>query len=120
MNVMSRSPFTAAGISLRAAALLLAIMTSAAHAQTSSATDGTTPAGLKAGAPAGTYSLSGFDNVNLYSGNLNFQMPLLGVGGRGGAGMTIKLSIDSVKWKVDKDTSDGVTSYSLNPNWWEG
>ncbi|MET0624140.1 MAG: RHS repeat-associated core domain-containing protein [Pyrinomonadaceae bacterium] len=120
---MSKSPFTAAGLPLsclRATALLLALLTTAAYAQTASATDGTTPAGLKAGAPAGNYSLSGFDSVNLYSGNLNFQLPLLGVGGRGGAGMTMTLSIDSVKWKVDKDTSDGLTVHSLNPNWWEG
>lgn len=56
----------------------------AVGAQTS-ATDGSTPLGLQPGAPAGSYALSGFDNVNLYNGNLSFQLSLLGVSGRGGA-----------------------------------
>ncbi|MGI8918299.1 MAG: hypothetical protein ACR2H6_06825 [Pyrinomonadaceae bacterium] len=43
---------------------LLAV-TGAAQAQ--SATDGSTPAGYTAGAPAGSYSLSGFDNINFGS-----------------------------------------------------
>ena len=42
----------------------------------SSATDGATPAVLQPGAPAGSYALSGLDNVNLYNGNLNFRLPL--------------------------------------------
>jgi RHS repeat-associated protein len=119
---MNQSHFTAGCFRLRRlffTALLLALMTTASRAQTS-ATDGATPAGLKPGAPAGSYSLSGFDNVNLYSGNLNFQMPLLGIGGRGGAGMTVTLKIDSEHWRVEKDSSGGTTSYDVTPNTWEG
>src|SRR5947209_17775718 len=55
-----------------------------ASAQNSNPTDGSTPAGLKPGAPSGSYGLSRFDNVNLYNGNLNFRLLLLGIGGRVG------------------------------------
>src|SRR6266851_5790441 len=41
-----------------------------------------TPLAMTPGAPAGSYALSGFDNVNLYNGNLNFSLPLLKIGGR--------------------------------------
>jgi RHS repeat-associated protein len=102
------------------ALLLLLLAVAASQAQTTSATDGTTPAGLKAGAPAGSYSLSGFDNVSLYSGNLNFQMPLLGVGGRGSAGLTVTLKIDSEHWRMEKGNVDGVDTYDVTPNTWEG
>lgn len=68
------------------------------HAQ-SSATDGATPAVLQPGAPAGSYALSGFDNVNLYNGNLNFRLPLGSVIGRGEAAVPIMLPIER-KWRV--------------------
>jgi hypothetical protein len=71
-----------------------------AQTTTSSATDMKTPAGLTPGAPAGSYALSGFDNVNLYNGNLNFRLPLVSVGGRGAAGYTIMLALNSKRWRV--------------------
>ena len=89
--------------STRAAALhifIIALLSSGASAQTSN-TDGATPAGLSPGAPAGSYSLSGFENVNLYNGNLNVSLPLLPVGGRGSAGYTITLLIEQ-KWRVEQ------------------
>ena len=67
---LSVSHFTLLGF------LLLLILSTVANAQTSK-TDGATPSGLQPGAPAGAYSLSGFENVNLYNGNLNFSLPLL-------------------------------------------
>src|SRR5688500_17194366 len=82
-----------------ATAVLLILLNTIAAAQTSN-TDGTTPAGLKPGAPAGAYSLSGFENVNLYNGNLNFNLPLLQVGGRGGARYTVPLVVEQ-KWRVE-------------------
>lgn len=76
-------------------ALMIALIAStASNAQTTNATDGSTPAGLKPGAPAGSYGLSGFDNVNLYNGNMNFRLPLVSIGGRGGAGYTVTLPIE--------------------------
>src|ERR1041384_4407654 len=81
-------------------ALLFTITISfAAAAQTRSATDGSTPMGLQPGSPSGSYALSGFDNVNLYNGNLSFQLSLLGVSGRGGAQMPVMLPIAG-KWRV--------------------
>ncbi len=77
------------------------LLSSSAVAQTTSAMSGSTPSGLQPGAPAGSYSLSGFENVNLYNGNLNFNLPLLKIGGRGGAQMSMAASLDSVKWKVE-------------------
>jgi RHS repeat-associated protein len=77
------------------------------HAQDSSSNplDGFTPAGLQPGSPAGSYSLSGFDTVNPYNGNLNFSLPLLHVGGRGGDGYTIQ-QLFSTKWTVTYDRVD--------------
>src|SRR5262245_9538615 len=71
-----------------------------ANAQASrTVTDGYTPTGLAPGSPAGSYPLSGFDNINLFSGKLNFRLPLLTVGGRGTAGYTITLPIEK-NWYV--------------------
>jgi RHS repeat-associated protein len=80
--------------------ILLCLMSSGAIAQTSN-TDGATPAGLSPGAPAGSHSLTGFENVNPYNGNLNVSMPLLPVHGRGGAGYGITLLIEQ-KWRVEQ------------------
>jgi RHS repeat-associated protein len=44
---------------------------------------GSTPLGLEPGAPAGSFPLSGFDQVNLFNGSLHFNLPLLKIGGRG-------------------------------------
>jgi RHS repeat-associated protein len=72
-----------------------------------SATDGATPLALAPGTPAGSYPLSGFDNVNLYNGGLNFQLPLLGIAGRGSAGYKMTLPIEQ-KWRV---------SSVMDPQW---
>ena len=58
------------------AGIVILVLSLGVTAQTSSATDGSTPLGLQPGAPAGSYPLSSFDNVNLYNGNLNFRLPL--------------------------------------------
>jgi RHS repeat-associated protein len=80
---------------------LLLCLSGGVMAQDSSSNplDGFTPAGLQPGSPAGSYRLSGFDTINPYNGNLNFSLPLLQVGGRGGAGYTIQQLISS-KWTV--------------------
>src|SRR2546423_2564587 len=76
------------------AALVLTLLCVSAAAQSSKPTDGTTPMGLTPGAPAGSYALSGFDNVNLYSGHINFRLPLVQIGGRGGAPHPIPLPLE--------------------------
>jgi len=54
---------------------------------------GLTPLAVSPGTPAGTYSLTGFENINLYNGQLNFALPLLPIGGRGKVGYTMTLAM---------------------------
>src|SRR5258706_5404412 len=63
-------------------------------------TDGQTPLGLAPGAPAGSYSLSDLDQVNLFNGNLDFGIPIGHIGGRGSAGYTMMVRVLSPKWGV--------------------
>src|SRR5689334_8685458 len=53
---------------------VLLIVSAQAQDRTESAQ---TPLGMQKGAPAGSFSLSGFESVNPYSGGLNFTLPLL-------------------------------------------
>ena len=104
-------------------AIALCFFTLSVLAQTSSATDGSTPLGLQPGAPSGSYALSGFDNVNLFNGNLSFQLSLLAMAGRGGAKMPIMLPIEG-KWRVLDlaiPQSGGAFNHHYTPvqSWWE-
>jgi YD repeat-containing protein len=76
------------------ACLLLAGATTAQAQYGQTALDGYTPTDLKQGAPAGSFPLSGFENINHYNGGLNIALPLLRMGGRGGSGFGITLKID--------------------------
>jgi len=93
-------------------------------AQATSTTDGSTPLGLSPGAPAGSYSLSGFESVNPYNGNLNFHLPLAGSKGRGALGMVSQLEIDEKRWNIkhsqvnDPNTGLPIDIYNPTPNWW--
>jgi RHS repeat-associated protein len=98
-----RTPKTGAFLYLLASALLLVLTASASIRAQST---GIKPPNAAAGAPAGSYGLSGFENVNLFSGNLNFHLPLIGVGGRGGAGTPAMLTIDSVRWRLKRGKSN--------------
>ncbi len=103
---------------LFAATLLMAVTAGAATAQTQKVTDGSTPSALTPGAPAGSYSLSGFETVNPYNGGLNFSLPLLTVGGRGGAGYAVTLRIDQ-KWVIRKQLNPGEpATYYPTPSWY--
>lgn len=102
--------------------LLVLLCLARAHAQSSYPTDGSTPTGLKPGAPAGSYALSGFDNINLYNGSLGFRLPLIGIAGRGGVQHTMMLPIEK-KWQVETYTVQGddytETHYYPEADWWE-
>lgn len=77
--------------------LLLAILLAPfmlSHAVAQNAVDATTPPGQSPGAPTGSYALSGFDNVNLFNGHLNFHLPLIKVNGRGGVSFSSALPIE--------------------------
>jgi RHS repeat-associated protein len=104
---------------------LILLFASAARAQTTttSNTDGRTPSGMQGGSPSGSYALGGFDNVNLYNGNLDFRLPLMKVGGRGSAQMAITLALNLKSWHVKhvhKVWPDGseTDSYSPTQNGW--
>ena len=91
---------------------------------------GFTPLTEQPGAPVGSYPLSGFDNVNLFNGHMNFRLPLMQIGGRGKAGYSMMLPIEH-HWQVKTvavPTCDwsGCTylesnyRYIANPIWWDG
>lgn len=90
-----------------------------------SATDGTTPASLAPGAPAGSYSLSDFEHINLYNGNLSASFQLVHVGGRGNAQYSMMLPIER-HWRAINGSydpfHDGNLIYYSAPesNWWDG
>jgi RHS repeat-associated protein len=112
--------------------LLIALYTVAIRADT---TDGSTPLALKPGAPAGSYALSGLDNINPYNGSLNFRLPLLNIGGRGSAAYAMTLPIEQ-KWRINVTPTylivyddggngplpDPQVTYHYFPssNWWSG
>src|SRR6266852_5957432 len=74
--------------------------TASAQTPINSQLDGTTPPALAPGSPAGSYALGGFDTINLYSGALNFRLPLVSVGGRNATGFTLALPIQQL-WHVE-------------------
>src|SRR5689334_10174790 len=100
-----------------ASLLLLSALSVCAQQQ---ATDGATPLGLSPGAPAGSYSLSDFEDVNLFNGTLNVSLPLSKIAGRGEAGYSLMLRVDH-KWLVEKEASDNqppINIYTPQPSWW--
>jgi len=99
----------------RSLAAVILLLMSAVGALAQSATDGSTPVGHSPGAPAGSYSLSGFDNINFFNGNLNFSLPLLQMQGRGGTGHAIQLKIER-KWTMNKGPA---FFYAFSSGWQE-
>lgn len=98
---------------------LLLLAFGGAFAQQQS-TDGATPLGLAPGAPAGSYPLSDFEDVNLFNGSLNVALPLVKIGGRGDVGYSLMLRVDH-KWLVQKEASEEqppVNIYTPQPGWW--
>ncbi len=74
---------------------LLALLPYAAKGQ-SSTTTARTP-----GTPTGSYKLGDADTINLFTGNLNYSLPLLGVGGRGGAQANLGVVIEG-QWNMQE------------------
>lgn len=83
-----------------------------------SAADGTPPAVLTPGSPAGAYSLGDFEEINLYNGHLNIAIPLLSIGGRGKAGYTMKASVSSPQWVTQIDIYHSCQDLSCGPPTW--
>ena len=103
---------------------VVALSTGSIQGQTS-ATDGTTPASLAPGAPAGSYSLSDFEHINLFNGNLSASFQLVHVGGRGNAQYSMMLPVErhwrSINGAYDPFHDGNVIYYSApETNWWDG
>ena len=89
---------------------------------TVSALSPSTPPGMASGAALGSYSLSGLEHINLYSGRLSVFLPLRQVDGRGEADFTIGLAIDK-QWYVQRNTVTNVlqaTTLSLPVGYFAG
>lgn len=101
-------------------ATLLALLASegglAAQSVMTSA-DGTTPPGMQGGAPLGSYSTSNLDTVNLYNGNLLFNLGLFQVTGRGDAEIPIPLKIER-RWHVEQAQVQGTNLQQPSAFFW--
>ncbi len=75
--------------------------TSLTQAQTAS-TSARTP-----GAPAGSYALGDADTINLFNGNLNYNMPLFNLAGRGEAKTSVGIVIEGQWDRKEFETSPG-------------
>lgn len=67
--------------------------------QISKTSDGLTTAGLAPGAPAGAYPLSEFEQINLFNGQVTFNLPIVQKG-RGGANITLPIKINRPAYLV--------------------
>ncbi|HEX5884269.1 MAG TPA: hypothetical protein VFY67_06970, partial [Pyrinomonadaceae bacterium] len=93
-------PLPVAQVVVRAVLIFIAFTSAVLNVRSStSATDGATPSALQPGAPAGSYALSGLDNINLFNGNLNFRLPLAAIIGRGEIGSSVTIPFER-KWRV--------------------
>ena len=120
MNTEARNLFPSRTCALRqAAGVVLVILVMAVTGRSQSSTDGLTPPSLTPGSPAGSYSLTDFENVNLFNGNLNFHLPLVKIGGRGSAQTAMVLKIET-RWRIEEHASCQPCQSYFYPtyNWW--
>ena len=74
----------------------------------------TAPTAQTPGAPAGSYTLSELESVNLFSGNLNLNLPLLNINGRGDVTHTLGVTIET-QWGVTADEIPGTGDLLYTP-----
>ena len=74
--------------------LLTGLFAASTLAQVKSTTQGQTSAALAPGRPAGSYGVSEIESINLFGGRVNASVPLLQLGGRGGAGIDHERRVD--------------------------
>jgi RHS repeat-associated protein len=80
------------------------------------------PSAYQGSTTVGSYPLSGLDNINYFNGNLDFNLPLVTLGGRGEASFTMMLTIGQIGWNVNTirgqgicDPSQCIYNYTYNP-----
>ena len=111
-------------LSVGAVILIFVALVASSSGQQTTALDGTTPPSLAPGTPTGSYDLSDFEHLNLFNGNLNVSLKLLNVSGRGGAGYTVTLPIES-HWHAVNSVSDPLHDGNLvysswaDTTWWD-
>ncbi len=93
---------------------LLILLSVSVEAQIGRTTDGVTPPGLAPGAPAGSYPLSDFENINLYNGHVSFSLPITQKG-RGGANISIPIRISPKPWTVKHQRLEVPIPHPLPP-----
>jgi RHS repeat-associated protein len=108
---MKQNPAAAVNVTLRLVFVAAVLFASSGLVRVRAQKSGTAPANVAAGAPAGSYSLSGFESINLYSGNLNFNLPMVEVGGRGGIRVPFNLSVSNADmWDLSRPNTVLYTS----------
>ena len=90
-------------------AVILGLWPAITHAQ-SSTTTARTP-----GTPAGSYKLGDADTVNLFTGNINYNLPLLGVGGRGSAQAGLGIVLEG-QWDMQETIENGYLQHQYSFN----
>jgi len=112
--ICSKSPFF---FSIAFVVLLFTVVASA-QTEGSTRTDSSTPIGLSPGSPTGSYPLSDFETINPFNGGLNFRLPLLTIGGRGGTSYSLPLHIEQ-KWSISRQVNPHQpASYTAHSGWW--
>ena len=69
-------------------------------AQSITINDGVTPASAAPGSPLGSYSISNFEDINLFNGVVNFKIPLASLDGRGNTGTRAFYRLQHNLWSV--------------------
>ena len=96
------------------AAVLLLVCSPAIWAQTNGPVD----PGRDSGTTKGSYTQSGYEDLNLYNGRMNISIPLLDVIGRGGAQYSIRVPAQVHQWDVMNNPifqPNGTIAYSNIP-----
>ena len=103
-------------------AILLLTGLIVAQAQITKSTDGVTPKGIEPGAPAGSYPITEWENVNLFNGQVSFTLPIVQKG-RGESGVSLPIRINRQPWVVkhqryDIGNSSLLDVYNAEGSWW--
>jgi RHS repeat-associated protein len=120
MTTETRSLFCSRAFALHhAVRVVLVVVVMAVTGRSQSSTDGLTPPALTPGSPASSYSLTDFENINLFNGNLNFHLPLVKIGGRGSAQTALVLKIET-RWRIEEHATCSPCGTFFYPtyNWW--
>ena len=97
--------------------LVLAVFLLLSCSQAITAQFGPVDPSRESGAPRGSYTQSGYEDMNLYNGRMNISIPLLDVAGRGQAKFGIRAPVQTQSWDVANigTTTPSGTTYNNIP-----